>query len=111
VFGVSHQAIWVRLGWLAFTLKKKLKISRAQRGAAVALPARTGKAGPPPPFSTWTNAAWITACIVSLGRTPRGERIHQEVAGARRERTRIIAASQQGKLAAPLVWSWQRLVG
>ena len=32
VFGVSHQAIWVRLGQLGFTLKKTHKISRAQRG-------------------------------------------------------------------------------
>jgi transposase len=44
VFGVSHHAIWVRLGQLGFTLKKTHKISRAQRGAAVALPARTRKA-------------------------------------------------------------------
>jgi transposase len=43
VFGVSHHAVWVRLGQLGFTLKKTHKISRAQRGAAVALPARTGK--------------------------------------------------------------------
>jgi transposase len=47
VFGVSHHAIWVRLGQLGFTLKKTHKISRAQRGAAVALPARTGKARRP----------------------------------------------------------------
>lgn len=38
------------------------------------------------------------------GRAPRGERIYQEVSGARRERTSIIAASQQGKLVAPLVF-------
>ncbi|MEK7721072.1 MAG: IS630 transposase-related protein [Elusimicrobiota bacterium] len=44
-FGVSHQAIWVRLGQLGFTLKKTHKISRAQRGPAVALPPRTGKSG------------------------------------------------------------------
>jgi transposase len=44
-FGVSHQAIWVRLGQLGFTLKKTHQISRAQRGSAVALPPRTGKAG------------------------------------------------------------------
>jgi transposase len=43
VFGVSHHAVWVRLGQLGFTLKKTHKISRAQRGAAVALPARTRK--------------------------------------------------------------------
>jgi len=30
VFGVSHHAIWVRLGQLGFTLKKTHKISRAQ---------------------------------------------------------------------------------
>src|SRR5271156_939597 len=41
VFGVSHHAIWVRLGQLGFTLKKTHKISRAQRGATVALRART----------------------------------------------------------------------
>lgn len=45
VFGVSHQAIWVRLGQLGFTLKKTHKISRAQRGSAVALSPRTRNAG------------------------------------------------------------------
>ena len=45
VFGVSHHAIWVRLGQLGFTLKKTHKISGAQRGAAVALRAGTRKAG------------------------------------------------------------------
>jgi len=43
VFGVSHHAVWVRLGQLGFTLKKTHKISRAQRGAAMALPPRAGK--------------------------------------------------------------------
>jgi transposase len=38
------------------------------------------------------------------GRAPRGERIYQAVAGKRRERTSIIAASQRGKLVAPLVF-------
>ena len=38
VFPVSHHAVWVRLGQLGCTLKKTHKISRAQRGAAVALP-------------------------------------------------------------------------
>ena len=47
VFGVSHHAVWVRLGKLGFTLKKTHKISRAQRGSAVALPPRAGKARPP----------------------------------------------------------------
>ena len=45
VFGVSHHAVWVRLGQLGFTLKKTHKISGAQRGPAVALPARTRTAG------------------------------------------------------------------
>ena len=43
VFNVSHNAVWVRLGKLGFTLKKTHQISRAQRSAAVALPARTRK--------------------------------------------------------------------
>ena len=38
------------------------------------------------------------------GRAPRGERIYQAVAGKRRERTRIIAAAQQNKRVAPLVF-------
>jgi hypothetical protein len=38
------------------------------------------------------------------GRAPRGERIYQAVAGKRRERTSIIAAFQQNKLVAPLVF-------
>ena len=38
------------------------------------------------------------------GRAPRGERIYQTVAGKRRERTSIIAASQKNKLVAPLVF-------
>ena len=38
------------------------------------------------------------------GRSPRGERIYQEVCGKRRERTSIIAASRQNKLVAPLVF-------
>jgi len=38
------------------------------------------------------------------GRAPKGERIYEAVAGRRRERTSIIAASQQGRLVAPLVF-------
>ncbi|MBP7825830.1 MAG: IS630 family transposase [Verrucomicrobia bacterium] len=38
------------------------------------------------------------------GRAPRGERIDQAVAGQRRERTSLMAASHQGKLVAPLVF-------
>jgi len=47
VFGVSHHAVWVRLRQLGFTLKKTHKISRTQRGPAVALPPRTRKPGRP----------------------------------------------------------------
>jgi transposase len=39
-----------------------------------------------------------------FGRALRGERIYQEVAGKRRERTSIISASRNGKLVAPLVF-------
>ena len=38
------------------------------------------------------------------GRAPRGERLYQAVAGKRRERTSIIAASRENKLVAPLVF-------
>jgi len=38
------------------------------------------------------------------GRAPRGERIYQEVAGKRRERTSIISASQGSRLVAPFVF-------
>ena len=45
--GVSHNAVWVRLNQLGCTLKKTHKISGAERGATVALPARVGKTGTP----------------------------------------------------------------
>ena len=45
--GVSHNAVWVRLQQLGCTLKKTHKISRAERSAAVALPARAGQTGFP----------------------------------------------------------------
>ena len=41
VFAVSHHAVWIRLKQLGFT-RKKTKISRTQRGAALAVPAGTG---------------------------------------------------------------------
>jgi len=40
VFGVSHNAIWVRLGQLGITLKKTHKISGGRPGAALALQTR-----------------------------------------------------------------------
>ena len=42
---VSHNAVWVRLRQLGFTLKKTHKISGAERGPAVAVPPRTRKVG------------------------------------------------------------------
>ncbi len=39
------------------------------------------------------------------GRAPRGERIYEAVAGKRRERTSVMAASQNGKLVAPLTFA------
>ena len=39
------------------------------------------------------------------GRAPRGERIHEAVAGKRRARTSVIAACQQGKRIAPLTFA------
>ena len=38
------------------------------------------------------------------GRAPRGERIYEAVAGKRRERTSLIAASQNSRLVAPFVF-------
>ena len=39
------------------------------------------------------------------GRAPRGERLYQTVPGRRRERTSVIAASQDGRLVAPLTFA------
>jgi transposase len=44
VFVVSHNAVWVRLGQLGITLKKKHKIPEKKRGAAMALQTRTRSA-------------------------------------------------------------------
>jgi len=38
------------------------------------------------------------------GRAPRGERLYAEVTGSRRQRTSVIAVSQNGKLVAPFVF-------
>ena len=54
--------------------------------------------------------AYLDACGVDhrldreWGRAPRGEWIYAAVAGKRRERTRLIAASQNSRLVAPLVF-------
>ena len=57
------------------------------------------------------NVYYLDACGVDhrryreWGRAPSGERIYAAVAGKRRERTRVIAACQQGKLVAPLTFA------
>src|ERR1017187_6791130 len=66
---VSHNAAWVRLGKLGFTLKKTHQIPRTQRGAALALSARTRRVqrparllprrvrrGSPPGSGVWAGA-------------------------------------------------------
>ena len=45
-FGVSHNAIWVRLRQMKFTLKKTHHVSRAQRGSTLAVPAGAKKPQP-----------------------------------------------------------------
>src|ERR1035441_8182370 len=104
VFGVSHHAVWVRLGQLGFTLKKKLIKYRERNEVQRWLFRRElEKLARRPVF-------YLDECGVDhrlyreYGRAPRGERIYQAVAGKRRERTSIISASQQGKLVAPLVF-------
>ncbi len=103
VFGVSHHAVWVRLGQLGFTLKKTHKISRAQRVQRWLFRRELEQFNGRPVF-------YLDECGVDhrlyreYGRSPRGERLYQAVAGKRRERTSIISASQQGKLVMPLVF-------
>lgn len=46
--GVSHNAVWVRLRQLGYTLKKTRKISGTERGTALAVRARDRKAGSSP---------------------------------------------------------------
>ena len=59
---------------------------------------------------TAQNVYYLDECGVDhrlyreRGRAPRGERIYAAVAGKRRERTSLIAASQASRLVAPLVF-------
>ena len=104
VFGVSHNAVWVRLRQLGFTLKKTHKISRAERSAAVALPPRTGTTGPRQRVLP-RRVRRGSPAVSGIRTRPRGERIYETVAGRRRERTSVIAACQDGKLVAPLTFA------
>ncbi len=104
VFGVSHNAVWVRLRQLGFTLKKTHKISRAERSAAVALPPRTGTTGPRQRVLP-RRVRRGSPAVSGIRTRPRGERIYETVAGQRRERTSVIAACQDGKLVAPLTFA------
>jgi transposase len=103
VFGVSHHAIWVRLGQLGFTLKKLIKYRERNEVQRWLFRRELEKLDDRTVF-------YLDECGVDhrlyreYGRSPRGERIYQAVAGKRRERTSIIAASQQNKLVAPLVF-------
>lgn len=45
IFGVSHNAVWIRLRQLGFKLKKTHQISRSQSGSTLALWSRTGRSG------------------------------------------------------------------
>ena len=65
------------------------------------------------PNNRWSNPSYqlepgdlgyVLSLYRESGRAPRDERIYQAVAGQWRERPRIIAASQHGKLGAPLVF-------
>jgi transposase len=102
-FGVSHQAIWVRLGQLGFTLKKLIKYRERNEVQRWLFRRELEQLD-------HRSVFYLDECGVDhrlyreYGRAPRGARIYQAVAGKRRERTSIIAASRQNKLVAPLVF-------
>jgi transposase len=103
-FQVSHNAVWVRLRQLGYTLKKTRNLSRAQPSAALTLSARTGKKSTKPVYC-------LDQCGVDhrlyreYGRAPRGEKLCQAVSGAKRGRTGVMAVCCKGKLVAPLVFT------
>src|ERR1035438_10011936 len=103
VFNVSHNAVWVRLGKLGFTLKKLIKYRERSEVQRWLFQRELEKFNGQPLF-------YLDECGIDhrlyreFGRAPRGERIYEAVAGKRRERTSLIAASQHGKLVAPLVF-------
>jgi len=108
VFNVSHNAVWVRLGQLGFTLKKLIKYRERSEVQRWLFQRELEKFSGQPVF-------YLDECGVDHrlyrqhGRAPRGERIYEAVAGKRRERTSIISASRHGKLVAPL--AFQRVFG
>ena len=100
---VSHNAVWVRLGKLGFTLKKLIKYRERSEVQRWLFQRELAKFNGQPVF-------YLDECGVDhrlyreFGRAPRGERIYEAVAGKRRERTSIISAAQDGKLVAPLAF-------
>jgi transposase len=104
VFGVSHNALWVRLRQLGFTLKKLIKYRARNEGQRWRF-RRELKTLPP------ARVYYLDECGVDhrlyreYGRAPRGEPIYATVAGRRRERTSVIAACQNGRLVAPLTFA------
>ena len=106
MFGVSHHAIWARLGQLGFPLKKLTKYRERNEVQRWLFRRELENLAGRPVF--YLDPAARDGVdhrrYREYGRAPRGEWIYQEVAGARRERTSIISASQQDKLVAPLVF-------
>ena len=103
VFAVSHHAVWTRLNQLGFTLKKLMKYRERNEVQRWLFRRELEKLVP-------ANVYYLDECGVDhrlyreWGRAPRGERIYAAVAGKRRERTSLIAASQKSRLVAPLVF-------
>jgi hypothetical protein len=100
VFRVSHHAVWKSLRKLGITLKKSRALSRAQRWLFRRELAK----------SAGHNVVYLDESGIDhrlyreYGRAPRGEKIYQEVCGAKHHRTGIIAAAKDGKLIAPLIF-------
>ncbi|OQB93522.1 MAG: Transposase [Verrucomicrobia bacterium ADurb.Bin118] len=102
IFGVSHNAVWVRLRQLGFTLKKLIKYRERNEVQRWLFRRELETLAGRPVY-------YLDECGVDhrlyreYGRAPRGERIYEAVAGKRRERTSVIAASRNNKLVAPRV--------
>jgi transposase len=102
VFGVSHQAIWVRLGPWGFTLKT-LTPYRERNEVQRWLFRRELERLAGAEIFDRDECGVDHRLDRESARSPRGERSYRAVAGKRRARTSIIAASQRGKLVSPLV--------
>jgi hypothetical protein len=103
VFRVNHHAVWKSLRKLGITLKKVVRYrerNEVQRWLFRRELAR--HAG--------RNVVYLDESGIEhrlyreYGRAPRGKKIYQEVCGAKRRRTGIIAAAKDGKLIAPLIF-------